>query len=411
LCILAAISALKLMAAFPYPPNEQDRLAALRSYDLLDTGEEKDFDAIASIAAVICQTPISLITFINEERQWFKSHIGTELKENSRELSFCAHTIASSQDIMIVPNASLDDRFSANPVVTGANITFYAGVPLINEDGYALGTICVLDQKTHELTVDQVNALKALATQVVDKIELRRKVKALEGANQELLNSNVLIQKFASMAAHDIKNPLSSILLTSQALKIRQEKLQDEGCIRLVDMNINSTKSLLGLVDEMLAYSKSPSLLIAKKQWFDLHTMLKKVVGLLIVPDNVNIQLPARGKELYLSMIAFEQIMINLISNAIRYNDKETGTIDIRFFEDNEHYKFEVEDNGIGIPLEYHEKVFGNNFTLKITDRYNQKGSGIGLSTVKDLITVLNGTITLRSEVKKGTTFIFSIKK
>jgi len=399
------------MAAFPYPPNEQDRLAALRSYDLLDTGEEKDFDAIASIAAVICQTPISLITFINEERQWFKSHIGTELKENSRELSFCAHTIASSQDIMIVPNASLDDRFSANPVVTGANITFYAGVPLINEDGYALGTICVLDQKTHELTVDQVNALKALATQVVDKIELRRKVKALEGANQELLNSNVLIQKFASMAAHDIKNPLSSILLTSQALKIRQEKLQDEGCIRLVDMNINSTKSLLGLVDEMLAYSKSPSLLIAKKQWFDLHTMLKKVVGLLIVPDNVNIQLPARGKELYLSMIAFEQIMINLISNAIRYNDKETGTIDIRFFEDNEHYKFEVEDNGIGIPLEYHEKVFGNNFTLKITDRYNQKGSGIGLSTVKDLITVLNGTITLRSEVKKGTTFIFSIKK
>lgn len=411
MCILAAISALKLMAAFPYPPNEQDRLAALRSYDLLDTGEEKDFDAIASIAAVICQTPISLITFINEERQWFKSHIGTELKENSRELSFCAHTIASSQDIMIVPNASLDDRFSANPVVTGANITFYAGVPLINEDGYALGTICVLDQKTHELTVDQVNALKALATQVVDKIELRRKVKALEGANQELLNSNVLIQKFASMAAHDIKNPLSSILLTSQALKIRQEKLQDEGCIRLVDMNINSTKSLLGLVDEMLAYSKSPSLLIAKKQWFDLHTMLKKVVGLLIVPDNVNIQLPARGKELYLSMIAFEQIMINLISNAIRYNDKETGTIDIRFFEDNEHYKFEVEDNGIGIPLEYHEKVFGNNFTLKITDRYNQKGSGIGLSTVKDLITVLNGTITLRSEVKKGTTFIFSIKK
>ena len=399
------------MAAFPYPTNEEDRLVALQSYDLLDTAEEKDFDAIASIASVICQTPISLITFIDENRQWFKSHIGTDLKENSRELSFCAHTIASSQDIMIVPDASLDPRFANNPVVTTANITFYAGVPLINEDGFALGTICVLDQKTHDLTNEQIEALKALAVQVVDKIELRRKVKALEGANQELLNSNVLIQKFASMAAHDIKNPLSSILLTSQALKIRHEKLQDEGCIRLVEMNINSTKSLLGLVDEMLAYSKSPSLLIAKKQRFDLNTMLKRVIGLLTVPDNVTIQLPESGKEIYLSMIAFEQIMINLISNAIRYNDKEIGTIKIRFTDDQEYYRFEVEDNGIGIPLEYHEKVFGNNFTLKITDRYNQKGSGIGLSTVRDLITVLNGTITLRSEITIGTTFIFTLQK
>src|ERR1700744_814996 len=122
---------------FPYPANEEDRLAALETYDLLDSGEEKDFDAIASIASVICQTPISLITFIDEKRQWFKSHIGTDLKENSRELSFCAHTIASSQDIMIVPDASRDDRFAENPVVSQANITFYAGVPLINEDGYA----------------------------------------------------------------------------------------------------------------------------------------------------------------------------------------------------------------------------------------------------------------------------------
>jgi signal transduction histidine kinase len=410
-CVSSPEIKLNIMAAIPYPPNEQERLAALQSYDLLDTGEEKDFDAIASIASVICQAPISLITFIDDKRQWFKSHIGTELTENSRELSFCTHTIASSQDIMIIPDANLDERFATNPVVTSANITFYAGVPLINEDGYALGTICVLDQKTHELTAEQVNALKALAIQVVDKIELRRKIKALEGANQELLNSNVLIQKFASMAAHDIKNPLSSILLTSQALKIRHEKLQDEGCIRLVDMNITSTKSLLTLVDDMLAYSKSPSLLIAKKQRFDLYSMLKKVIELLHVPDSISINLPEKGNELYLSIIAFEQIMINLISNAIRYNDKEKGIINIRFFEDTENYNFEVEDNGIGIPPEYHEKVFGNNFTLKITDRYNQKGSGIGLSTVRDLVTVLNGKIHLKSELKVGTTFLFSLKK
>lgn len=399
------------MTVFPYPENEDDRLVALQSYDLFDTGEERDFDAIASIASAICQSPISLITFIDDKRQWFKSHIGTDLNENTRELSFCTHTIASSDDITIVPDATVDKRFADNPVVTEAKVTFYAGVPLINEDGFALGTLCVLDQKTHNLSDEQIEALKSLAKQVVDKIELRRKVKTLETTNQELLNSNVLIQKFASMAAHDIKNPLSSILLTSQALKKRHEQLQDDGCIRLVNMNINSTKSLLGLVDEMLAYSKTPSLLLAKKQRFDLHSVLQRVTQLLAVPDNVEFQFPAKGNEIVVSMIAFEQIMLNLISNAIRYNDKEKCSISIRFSDDAEFYKFEIEDNGIGISPDYHEKIFANNFTLKISDRYNQKGSGIGLSTVKDLVTALNGKIYVQSEVGKGTTFIFTLRK
>lgn len=399
------------MPDFPYPKNEDDRLAALRTYNLFETGEEKDFDAIAKIASVICETPISLITFIDEKRQWFKSHIGTELTENARELSFCTHAIASSRDIIIIADATQDERFAGNPVVTKAKITFYAGVPLVNEDGFALGTLCVMDQKTHSFSVEQIDTLKALAGQVVDKIELRRKIKALEKTNQNLLNSNVLIQKFASMAAHDIKNPLSSMLLTSQALKIRHEKIGDEGCLRLVNLNINSTKTLLGLVDDMLAYSKSPSLLIAKKQKFELHGFLKRVILLLVVPDNISISLPERNHEIFLSAIALEQIMINLLSNAIRYNDKSNGFIMFRFNEDNDFYNFEVEDNGIGIPSKYHEKIFANNFTLQITDRFNETGSGIGLSTVKDLVNALNGTIQVKSAVGVGSTFYVRLKK
>ena len=233
---------------FPVPENEAERLIALQSYNIIDSGEEKDFDAIASIASAICQTPISLITFIDEKRQWFKSHIGTALTENYRDLSFCTHTIAGPDEIMIVPDALQDERFVGNPVVTEAKVTFYAGVPLINEDGFALGTLCVLDQKPHDFSGEQVDALKALAKQVVDKIELRRKVSSLEKTNQELINANVLIQKFASMAAHDIKNPLSSIKLTSQALKLRHEKLQDESCLRLVNLNISATESLFKAV-------------------------------------------------------------------------------------------------------------------------------------------------------------------
>jgi len=297
-------------------------------------------------------------------------------------------------------------------MVTGpTKVAFYAGVPLINEDGYALGTLCVLDQQTHTLSTQQIEALKTLAKQVVDKIELRRKVLTLEKANQELLNSNVLIQKFASMAAHDIKNPLSTIMLTSQALKIRLEKIQDEGCLRLVDLNVTSTKNLLGLVDEMLEYSKAPSLLITKKQQVDLNSLLRKVIAMVAVPENIEIILPEENHSLYVSIIVFEQIMLNLLSNAIRYNNKEQGYVKIAFEQDEEFYRFEVEDNGIGIAEQYHEKIFGNNFTLKTTDRYNDKGSGIGLSTVKDLLGVLNGNISVRSVPGEGATFFATLKK
>jgi len=400
------------MLTLPFPENEADRLIALRSYNIFDTAEESDFDAIASLASAICGVPIALITFIDEKRQWFKSHKGTEFTENLRELSFCTHVIASDDDILIIPDARTDERFVDNPMVTGeTQVTFYAGVPLVNEDGFALGTLCVIDQQVQKLTDDQEQALKTLGRQVIDKLELRRKVASLEKANQDLLNSNVLIQKFASMAAHDIKNPLSSILLTSQALKIRQEKLGDEGCKRLVDLNITSTKNLLELVEEMLAYSKSPSLLLAKKQNFELNSLINKVISLLAVPENVGIILPNQSHKLYFSIIALEQILINLLSNAIRYTNKEKSYIKIRFEQDDDFYRLEVEDNGVGIAEQYHEKIFANNFTLKITDRYNKKGSGIGLSTVKDLLNVLNGNIYVKSVPGKGATFFIVIKK
>lgn len=393
------------------PENELERLNALASYHIMDSGEEEDFDAIASIASAICQTPISLITFIDEKRQWFKSHVGTDLTENFRDLSFCTHVIAGAEDLMIVPDATQDERFAGNPVVTEANVTFYAGVPLVNEDGFALGTLCVLDQQTHDFNELQINALKALAKQVVDKIELRRKVLNLEKANQDLLNANVLIQKFASMAAHDIKNPLSSIKLTSQALKIRHEKLQDEGCIRLVDLNIAATDNLLVLVDEMLSYSKNPALLLQKKQQFELNALVKKVLNMLTVPDNLQLELPYEKHTMYFSLIAMEQLLINLLSNAIRYNDKEVPLIRISFAEDEHSYHLQIKDNGIGIHEDYHDKIFGNNFTLNAKDRFNNKGSGIGLSTVKDLLSLLGSSITVKSAYGEGSTFIVQLKK
>ncbi|WP_158799300.1 ATP-binding protein [Pedobacter sp. L105] len=172
---------------YPLLSNENERLAALHSFHILDTAEEKDFDDLTALASAICQTPIALISLVDQDRQWFKSHKGLPASETSRDFSFCAHAITSPNELLIVPDASLDNRFSANPLVTGdTNIVFYAGVPLVSSEGFALGSLCIIDHQTRELTIEQINALTILAKQVMAQLELRKKTIQLSHAKEQL---------------------------------------------------------------------------------------------------------------------------------------------------------------------------------------------------------------------------------
>ena len=158
----------------PVPQDEEARLERLRQYQVLDTAAEQVFDDITKMAADVCQTPISLLTFLDKNRQWFKSNIGLSAKETSRDIAFCAHAILQ-RDLFVVPDAMSDERFARNPLVThDPNIRFYAGMPLVTDDGHALGTLCVLDRVPRELTQDQANKIKALAKSVLMLLEMRR---------------------------------------------------------------------------------------------------------------------------------------------------------------------------------------------------------------------------------------------
>ena len=164
----------------PAPLREDERLAALRCYNVLDTPAEKDFDDLALLASRICGTPMALVSLVAEGRQWFKARVSVEAKETPREMAFCAHAL-SRADVLIVPDATADERFSSNPLVTGPpHIRFYAGAPLLTPDGHALGTLCVLDRMPRQLTPEQIEALRALSHEVVAQLELRRTKTDLE---------------------------------------------------------------------------------------------------------------------------------------------------------------------------------------------------------------------------------------
>lgn len=153
--------------------NEQKRLVALKRYNILDTPPKLEFDDFTQLASLICQTPISLISLVDEARQWFKSRVGIEVCETHRSLSFCQHAIQGAE-LMEIPDAHLDERFSANPLVTGEPyIRFYAGAPLTTPDGHRIGTLCVIDQTPRQLTGMQRDGLVRLARHIMRQLESR----------------------------------------------------------------------------------------------------------------------------------------------------------------------------------------------------------------------------------------------
>ncbi len=177
----------------PIPVNDLERIHEVYKYDNDNTLEESDLDFLSAMAAEICNTDSALITLIAKEKQWIKSSYGIELevREFPREFTFCAHTINNPDEVTVIPDARDDERFKHNPFVTAEEpVIFYSGVPLVNSNGYALGTICAIDSKPKQLNQAQENKLRLLARQVMKLLELRRKSSTLQDANRKLSQVN-----------------------------------------------------------------------------------------------------------------------------------------------------------------------------------------------------------------------------
>ena len=401
------------MKIAPKAHNEKERLLALKKLNILDSKPEAEYDEITALACTICDVPMSFISLIDDDKQWLKSKVGISVCETSRDLSFCSHTILEPDGYMKVPDSSKDDRFKDNPLACQGNdkIVFYAGVALKDKQDHVVGTLCVADHQARKLTDQQRKSLQYLANQVIRLFEMRMTNHGLRRAKQELKEKNDQLKDFAGVVSHDMKMPLANMIVTIDILKSKLSKKLDEASNTHLQNLKHSAFKLSDYISNILSHYESDKLIEEnQEEQFNFQEMLDDVNDILDSNEDCQINTPVEPLELFCNRVALEQVFLNLMSNSIKYNDKDVIQIDIGFERGEKFYHFTISDNGMGIPENKQKEIFNLFETVAEQDRKGQKGNGIGLSTVKKIIKDLGGDIEVESKENEGTTFHFHIK-
>ena len=221
------------MSSAPIPPDEQIRLKQLRKFEILDTLPESALDDLTRLAAHICDAPIALISLIDENRQWFKSAVGLDVTQTSRDKSFCAHAILG-KEVFVVEDALNDERFADNPFVTGeTGIRFYTGAPLVTESGHSIGSLCVIDRVPRHLTAAQIKALEVLSRQVMTHLTMNKVLNDLKQAHSDLRSAMIVLETRVADRTSELTSANRALAETNETLAtdIHRRKIVEQ-CLR-----------------------------------------------------------------------------------------------------------------------------------------------------------------------------------
>lgn len=384
------------------PANEAQRLAVLYSYDILDSEREGIFDELTELAASICDTPIALITLVDESRQWFKAQVGMNASETARSVSFCAHAILQP-GLFVVSDTLKDGRFADNAFVTGPpHIRFYAGAPLITAEGCGLGTLCVIDQVPRELTLKQRKALSVLRTHVLKLLELRRVTRELNASNREL-------EAFSYSVSHDLRAPLRAITGFSTALLEDHAPSLNDEARSLLQRICNAADRMDHLTMDLINLSRVSRQPLQFRR-VDLSQLAHEVVTELAKAD------PTRNVDavIHPGLVAqgdaglLRVVLDNLLGNAWKYTSKVTqARIEFGQVRKSGRSEFFVSDNGVGFEMDHAGKLFQPFQRFHSSSDY--PGTGIGLATVQRIVRRHGGSIRAESAVNLGTTIRFTL--
>ncbi|WP_420320155.1 ATP-binding protein [Flagellimonas sp.] len=389
----------------PIPANEKERLSKLQYYQILDTEAEAMFDDLTKLTAKILDVPTCLISLVDEDRQWFKSRYGMEDEQTARDISFCQHTIMGTE-MLEVKNAVEDERFKDSPLVKGGpKIRFYAGAPLIDDEGMAMGALCAKDYKPRELDAEKKEFLNLIAKTAMQLITLRR-----EKLETEKLSKAK--DEFLSNMSHEIRTPLNAIIGFNDLL--RKTTLNNQQRAFLDTLHVSS-QNLKVIINDILDFSKLENGKI---------TLEKRPVSISRIVDHI-VKLQShvakeKGLKLFSSIdydlpdfvMADEtrliQILINLVGNAIKFTNE--GSVELRVFEKTLEtgktmVTFLVKDTGIGISEEKVDTIFERFSQAESSTTRLYGGTGLGLSIVDMLVKLQEGEISVKSQLGQGSEF------
>lgn len=397
----------------PIPHNELERLAALKRYNILDTLPDNAFDDATKLVSYICGVPIAHISFIDENRQWFKSEIGIGVSEVPREITFCRYTIMESE-IVEIPDTHSNERFKDDPNVTGGlKVRFYAGVPLTTPDGYNIGTICVIDHVAKELDENQRSSLTIIGKHVINQLELI--TKNIELAAQKKIADRAVFAKdsFLANMSHEIRTPLNAIIGFTDLLAQTKLDANQRDYIESVQI---AEENLLLIVNDILDLSKIESgNLTIETQPFNLKNTLKHLYDLLKIKVQKDVEfnlfLDADMPENVIGdQGRLNQILMNLAGNALKFTEDGEVTVSVKKVAetaDNYSLRFSVKDTGIGIQEDKLKTIFERFTQAEESTTRKFGGTGLGLNIVKQLVELQNSTIHVKSKEGRGSEFFF----
>jgi signal transduction histidine kinase len=392
------------LPAAPKPANEVERLKALRAYAILDTPADKHFTDLVEVASYICQTPIAMVSLVDADRQWFKAKVGIDEQQTSRDVAFCAHAILQ-EEMLEVRDATLDPRFADSALVTGEpGIRFYAGVPLITSDNFALGTLCVVDRQPRQLNDAQREALEALSRQVVAMIETHRAyIRVRELAKQK--------DEFLRVASHDLKNPLQAIRGATDLLGLFTEQEHSSPEMReFVAMIHDRADAMQRIIEDFVdCQAMEDGQLRLTVTSVDLTGVAREVVAAHA--------LSAQAKEISLTLAVvgsvpaarvdrarLSQVLENLVGNAIKFSPRGAQVV-VRLSAVAERIRIEVTDTGPGLAEADMPQLFTRYGRLSAQPTGGEISTGLGLAICRQLVEAHVGQIGAGNNEGPGATF------
>jgi signal transduction histidine kinase len=380
----------------PMPPDESTRIAELESFRILDTSPERSYDDITRLAAHICDTPMAMVSFVDTDRQWFKSRVGLEAPETTREIAFCAHAIMDSDRTLVVPDATADARFADSElVINDPMIRFYAGAPLTTEGGHAIGTLCVMDSKPRTLTEHQTQALEALARQVMAQLSLRQALDHVTRQQAELTEAIRQRDTLVAAISHELRTPLTAVLGFIDVLRETEGEIADDDRKEFLTTAAGQAEELSHIIDDLLVAARlEQKTLEVTRVSVNLQAQVAQVVEGLETSKSHTIDVQATPVRAWGDPGRVRQIVRNLITNAVRYGGPDIG---VHIYSNGRTAHIRVLDNGDPIPGGDIDTIFSP-YRVSSSRREAAGSIGLGLTISRQLANLMDGDITYRHD-------------